>query len=279
MVEKIGLKESQSVAKEILDIVVEICDQYKLKYYLIYGTLIGAVRHKDFIPWDDDLDIMMPREDYNEFKDLVVNNPKLLKGLKFFDPTLNNNYPYMIGRVSDPRFKIIMENEEPYGMGLFIDIYPFDGLGNDWKEAIKQGIKGDRLSSLMYQSTRKKCKMEVTTSKFRKLIKYPVFKVSKLIGRECFEKRLFKLEDENPNTFDKSKYVGCLVWLSGGKKDIFLKSWFGEGKMAKFGKNRYRIPTQADKVLTHIYGDYMKLPPEKDRVGHHDYYTVRRRNG
>ncbi len=275
MEEKIGLRESQEVAKNILDVVVDICDQNNLKYYLIYGTLIGAVRHKDFIPWDDDLDIMMPREDYNKFVKIVKKDPTLLKGLELFDPTINKNYPYMIGRVSDPTYKIIMENEMPYGMGLFIDIYPFDGLGNDLNQAIKQGLKGDRLSSLMYQATRKKCKMEITTSPFRKIIKYPVFKISKIIGSQYFKNKLLGLEKDNKFLFNNSKYVGCLVWLSGGKKDIFKGSWFGDGKMAYFGSKEYRIPSHSDKVLSHIYGDYMKLPPKKDRVGHHNYYVIK----
>lgn len=275
MQEKVSLKESQEVAKKILDVVVDICNSFNLRYYLIYGTLIGAVRHKDFIPWDDDLDIMMPREDYNEFLKIVKKNPQLLKGLQLFDPTLNEQYPYMIGRVSDPNYRIIMENEKKYGMGLFIDIYPFDGLGNNLENAIKEGMKGDRLSSLLYQATRKKCKMEITTSLFRKVIKYPVFRISKTIGSRYFKKKIFKLEEKNHFSFDDSKYVGCLVWLSGGKKDIFRSDWFGKGKKAYFGKRQYIIPSQSDKILKHVYGDYMKLPPKKDRIGHHNYYVVR----
>ena len=278
MGKRIGLRESQEIAKKILDIVVDICDRFDLRYYLMYGTLIGAVRHQDFIPWDDDLDIMMPREDYNRLLEIIKKNPKLLKGMKLFDPTLNDNYPYMIGRVSNPNYKIVMDNEKPYGMGLFIDIYPFDGLGNSFKNAINKGIKGDHLSSLLYQSSREKCKIEVTKSFFRKIIKYPTFKISKLIGSKYFKKQIFKLEKENLFSFDNSKYVGCLVWLSGGKKDIFYRDWFGKGKMAYFGKKKYRIPNNSDKVLTHIYGDYMKLPPKKDRVGHHNYYVIKREN-
>lgn len=275
MEERVGLKESQRVAKNILDVIVKICNKFNLRYYLFYGTLIGAIRHQDFIPWDDDLDIIMPREDYNRFVYMVHDDPNLLEGLQLFDPVLSKKYPYMIGRVSDPKYKIIMDNENPYGMGLFVDIYPFDGLGNNWRSAYRLGLKGDRLSSLCYQSTRKKCKIEVTTSLFRKIIKYPVFKISKIIGVDYFKTKIFELEKNNKFTFDNSDYVGCLVWLTGGKKDIFKKSWLGNGVLKQFGDNRYIVPTDYDKVLRHIYGNYMKLPPKKDRIGHHNYYVIR----
>ncbi len=270
---RVTLKESQDVAKKILDVIVRVCNKYNLRYYLMYGTLIGAIRHKNFIPWDDDLDIMMPRDDYNKLVSLYKENTNLLEGLELFDPTLNKDYPYMIGRVSNPAYKIIMDNEKPYGMGLFVDIYPFDGLGNDLNIAYKLGLKGDHLSSLCYQATRKKCKIEVTTSLFRKIIKYPVFKMSKLMGENYFKSKILNLEKNNQFKYDNSKYVGCLVWLSGGKKDIFQRQWFGEGKFQQFGNKKYKVPVEYDKVLRHIYGDYMKLPPKKDRVGHHNYYV------
>jgi lipopolysaccharide cholinephosphotransferase len=162
-----------------------------------------------------------------------------------------------------------MENEKPYGMGVFIDIYPYDGLGNTKKEAISYGLKGDRLSSLCYQSSRDHFAVETTKSPLRKLLKYPVYLVAKLLGKDFFQEQLEKLA--RVKDYDTSEYVGCVIWLSWGEKDIFPRKWFDETIMMPFGKYRFRVPKYYVEVLRHEYGDYMQLPPEEERVGHHFY--------
>lgn len=271
MAEELTIKETQAVSLEILKIIADICDELNLRYALIYGTLIGAIRHKGYIPWDDDVDIMMPRPDYEKLLEYLKKHIKEYPHLKVFNRQECPKYPYMITRISDDRYVIKMRNEKEYGMGIFIDIYPYDGLGNTKKEAIDYGMKGDRLSSLCYQSTREHFAIETTTSKVRKLIKYPVYLLSKLIGKEFFQNKLEKLAGFKD--YDTSRYIGCVVWLSGGEKDIFLKKWFDETIIVPFDKYEFRVPKYYDKVLRHGYGDYMKLPPEKDRIGHH-YFKV-----
>ena len=112
--------------------------------------------------------------------------------LRIFNLEECKEYPYMITRISDDRYIIKMENEKPYGMGVFIDIYPYDGLGTTEKEAVTYGMKGDRLSSLCYQSTREHFAIETTTSLFRKIIKYPIFIGSKLIREKIIFKKNLK---------------------------------------------------------------------------------------
>lgn len=268
---ELSIQESQAVALEILKVITDVCETNHYRYYLMYGTLIGAVRHEGFIPWDDDVDIMMPRPDYVKLLKYLSDNISQYKYLQIFNPEVCPEYPYMITRISDDRYKIVMENEKEYGMGVFIDIYPFDGLGNTKEEALKFGLKGDRLSSMCYQATRIRCAVETTTSRLRRMIKFPVFLIAKACGKNFFQSRLKKLE--NVKAYDTSTYVGCIVWLSGGMKDIFQREWFSGYKMHPFGKYEFRIPEQYDVILRHIYNDYMKLPPENERVGHH-YYCV-----
>ena len=239
---ELTIREIQLVSLEILHTVATICEEQNFRYSLIYGTLIGAIRHHGYIPWDDDVEC--------------------------------KEYPYMITRISDDRYIIKMENEKPYGMGVFIDIYPYDGLGTTEKEAVTYGMKGDRLSSLCYQSTREHFAIETTTSLFRKIIKYPVFIGSKLIGKDYFQKKLNQLVELKE--YEDSNYIGCIVWLSGGKKEIFLRKWFDETVMVPFEKYQFRVPKDYDEVLRHTYGDYMQLPPEKDRIGHHYFKAYRK---
>lgn len=266
---ELTIKETQAVSLEILHTVAEICETQGLRYALIYGTLIGAVRHHGYIPWDDDVDIMMPRPDYEKLLAYWKVHGSEYPHLRVFNRKECPEYPYMITRISDDRYVIEMENEKPFGMGIFIDIYPYDGLGNTKKEAVHYGLKGDRLSSLCYQATRDHFAIETTTSLFRKIIKYPVYRISKLIGKDYFQNRLEKLA--GVKKYDKSEYVGCVIWLSWGEKDIFPRKWFEETVMMPFDKYEFRVPKYYDEVLRHEYGDYMQLPPEKDRIGHHNF--------
>lgn len=132
-----------------------------------------------------------------------------------------------------------MHNEESCGMGIFIDIYPYDGFGNDKDVALEYGRKGDLLSSFCYQATRKSFAVETTVSPIRKLLKLPIFIIAKIIGKDFFQKRLQSLV--GIYDYDDSKYVGCIVWLSGGEKDIFLKEWFEESILVQFENYQFRI--------------------------------------
>ena len=263
------MAQTQAISLEILHTVAGICEEQGLRYALIYGTLIGAIRHNDYIPWDDDVDIMMPRPDYDKFLAYMAENIEKYPNLKVFNRDTCKDYPYMITRISDDRYVIEMDNEKPYGMGVFIDIYPYDGLGKTKEEAVKYGLKGDRLSSLCYQASRDHFAIENTKSALRKLIKYPVYLAAKLCGKDFFQRKLEKLARVKP--YDESEYVGCVIWLSWGEKDIFPRAWFDETIMMPFGKYNFRVPKEYDQVFRHEYGDYMQLPPEEDRIGHHFY--------
>ncbi|MDD6432617.1 MAG: LicD family protein [Lactobacillaceae bacterium] len=267
---KISLKTSQKISLEILKVVTSACEELNLNYFLMYGTLIGAVRHKGFIPWDDDVDIMMPRKDYTALIKAFSKDPSLLHGLDIFSPLTSSKYPYMITRISDPNYKIKRDNEEAYGMGIFIDIYPFDGLGNNIYKALEIQALGDGLSSLYYLSTRDKFTKDHTKGILKNTLKYPSYLVSKSIGKTTLQKSLLKLANDK---FYSSKYVCCATWTAGGEKDLFKRSWFDEYIYLPFEGQNFRVPKCYDEVLKHIYGDYMKLPPKSKQIGHH-YYMV-----
>lgn len=270
----LSLFEIQSISLEILRNVAKICEEENLRYFLAYGTLLGAVRHQNFIPWDDDLDILMPKEDHDKLITLLQEQPERLPHYKLFTPDLVPAYPYMITRISDDRYAIEMENEAPYGMGVFIDIYPYEGLGDTIQEALKLGLKGDRLSSLCYQSSRKHFAMETTSGFLRKLLKLPVFLFAKCIGKDYFQKKLKALSGKIP--FDQSNYVGCLTWLSTGEKDIYQKKHFADFIYLPFADTQFRVPKHYHEVLSHGYGDYMQLPPEEKRIAHHFYKAYKK---
>lgn len=267
---KLELKEVQRTALDVLIKIDEICKKLDLEYSLAYGTLIGAVRHNGFIPWDDDVDIMMPREDYEVLIKYFEENAEQLKPLRLFNYKSNNDYPYMICRVSDSRYTLDVYNEKNYGLGVFVDIYPLDGAGNTVKEYTKLKKKSSRYVSMCFLSTRNRIKKENTKSFIKFIFKIPAFMIAKIMGKNFFMKKIENLGKKY--LYDESKYVGCIVWASDdGVKGIIEKKWFEKKIEMKFEDYNFMVPEEYDKILTRIYGNYMELPSEKDRIAHHYY--------
>lgn len=268
---ELSLKEIQHGSLEIMKKIDEICNELGLKYFLMFGTLIGAVRHKGFIPWDDDLDIMMPRSDYDKLIEYFIKNEKELYPLMLFSNKNKSNYPYMISRISDIRYSLDVKNEDDFGIGLFVDIYPIDGVGNSQNEVRKIAHKAKYLASLLYLSTRQKCIKDNTKSKIRLVLKLPAFLYAKFRGKKYFEKKLNNILSKYH--YDDCIYVGCTSWLVDMEKEVFQKQLVEEIIVVPFEEYYFKIPKNYKKILRQIYGDYMQLPAEKDRIGHH-YYTA-----
>ena len=271
----ISMKDVQKGSLEILKKIDEICGLLNLKYCLAYGTLIGAIRHKGFIPWDDDVDIMMPRKDYNSFVNYFIDHKEELKQFEIINPQVNNKCPYTISRISDSRYQLDVDNEDDYGIGLFVDVYPLDGVGNTVASYSKLKNISSRFASLCFLSTRQSVKRENTKSALKYMIKFPAFVVAKMLGKAFFMNKLYNMAAKCD--YDNSKYIGCIIWASDdGLRGIFPKEWFDEMIDVEFEGAYFKAPKEYDKVLTHGYGDYMKLPPEKDRIAHHYYDAYRK---
>ncbi len=143
----ISSRESQLIMLDILSDFDEYCDKNNLRYCLAYGTLLGAVRHKGFIPWDDDIDVYMPRADYETLKkNYPADNPNSY--LKYQHYSVDDNFPYMFARIADSRTNI--ENSlrmKPKYHGLWIDIVPVDGL---WENPLLHPVYWAKLNFLKY---------------------------------------------------------------------------------------------------------------------------------
>lgn len=268
---ELSLREDQLAALEVLKKVAEICEKEGFKYFLAYGTLIGAIRHKGFIPWDDDIDIWMPRPDYDKLLTYFDEHKEELQPLVAFNQNTCKSYPYMITRISDTRYWLDVSNEKDYGIGTFIDIYVLDGIGSDYEKAKEIAKKAKRYSSFLFQSTRESFQMGITKGFKKKLLKFPVYCYAKLRGKNYF---ISKLQDlVNKNTYENSKYIGCILWCVNVEREVMEKTWYLETKRQKFEDTEFKIPKDYNIILKQIYKDYMQMPPEKDRVPHHLYKT------
>jgi len=255
----LSIEEIHSFSLEILKKFVKICDEQNLEYSLAYGTLLGAVRHKGFIPWDDDLDVFMPRKDYEQFVEYCLNNGELYS-LELFHYKTSKEYIYPIARLSDPRFRTEYRNVKDYGLGVFIDIYPLDGFEKDekyvsrilWKKSIVHMCGNEQYnpSPIVYKN----------------LFKYPVYLFSRLLN---INKKIADMDKHAQKyDYDSSTYVTCACWEPN---EVYLKEWFSEMLLVDFEDIKVKIPCGFDNILRTDYGDYMKLPPEEKRQGHHFY--------
>lgn len=274
---KLSFRETQLGAYEILKFIDRVCREQGIQYFLMYGSLIGAIRDKGIIPWDDDIDVMMPRPDYDRFMDYCKKNQKIISPFKLFEKTLVPDYPHPIARMSDMRYYIVFENEKDYGIGLFVDIYPLDGVGNDIGKARALVHASYRNASLCFLTSRKKFGVDNTATKLRLLAKIPAYIWARIMGNEHYYNKSKKLCLRY--SYSESRYVSGVAqpWREKKKenKNIYDKEWF-EPIEAQFEDGIFYIPKNYDKILTMGYGDYMTPLPENQRHTHHTYDTYER---
>ena len=123
------IKEMQHIALDVLIYLDKVCSKYGLKYFIVDGTLLGAVRHKGFIPWDDDIDVWMPRADYDRLADVIRQDGE--KKYKFCTPQNTKKFIYPFGKLIDVRTGLLDDTSAKCEIGVHIDVFPYDGLPGD----------------------------------------------------------------------------------------------------------------------------------------------------
>ncbi len=242
----------------------DFCVENDLKYYMIGGTMLGAFRHKGFIPWDDDIDVGMPREDYDKFISLADKFPNKYIVEDATDD--NKDYKILYAKVFDKSSTIIERSRTPMKRGLFLDVFPLDGLGDDKEKGIKYYKKVSKWVTLENMTTcafRKGRKWYKNVAVFLGRIISPLF-----ISERKINKKFRKLASKY--SFYGSDIIANFAG-AWGVKEVMPKSYFGEPTLYDFENIKTYGVEDADKYLTNVYGDYMKLPPVEKRVTHHDY--------
>lgn len=261
-------EEQKNIELNILRWIKKICNKNNIKFMLAGGTCLGAIRHKGFIPWDDDIDLLMPYEDYKRFIEITKQSNEQYKVLS---PYYTKDYYYTYSKVVDTRTKLSEKGmKEIKEMGVFIDVFPLFIQPQDKEEQKRyvKKIKNMEKKYAIYAHLEKYYKREgdSTIKQLIKLIAYFPGKVCSYFKKNSKEKLLEELEKYSNSD---SEYVGYTV-SSYGEKEIMKKSEYSPIKTAVFEGEEYPIANEWDKYLKNLYGNYMELPPVEKRVAPHN---------
>ncbi|MDO4634833.1 MAG: LicD family protein [Streptococcus sp.] len=261
---ELTLEEIQKVSLRLLRSFDEICQKENFRYSLGGGTLLGAIRHEGFIPWDDDIDLMMPRPDYEKFLKYCNDNP-----IEFdvFSLQSKDNYYELFAKLCNK--DTAGENKDSVtgsNMGVGIDIFPIDGLGNSYDEAIFNFNKTKFKRELMIAAKW----THFTRSKTRSIIFEPIRLAFYIMSRFVDKERLSKKIDEECQQikFSDSEYSACISGVYR-EKEIMPTLTFKNYIKLKFEGTDFSVISQYDDYLKLHYGDYMILPPKEKQVSHH----------
>lgn len=256
---KLDIDEIKEVELGVMDYIHNICREKGINYSLAYGSLLGAVRHRGFIPWDDDLDIALKRDQYDKlYQAILEDNNSIYKVISWEN---DSRYPYPFYRVYDSR--TVYENnyiQNDIELGICVDVFPFD----DYKDVNKEITKLDmyrRLSVYTLYGIRNK------EAGIKNIIRYLMLVAFRLTRVKTWNKKLNDCSKVPVN----SEYIDYLMESKKYSTKIDAKA-LDQVVEFKFEDRVYNIPTDYDHILTTIYGaDYMEIPPIEKRIQHDDF--------
>jgi len=257
----VALGDVQQRALSVLDALARFCDHHGLRYYLVGGTLLGALRHGGFIPWDDDIDIALPRADYTR---LLALADALPRGLRAIHPSRDADTPYPFLVVRDARSRLVIDYARPFDRGIGVDVFPIDA-------APAPGLRRDLLFKAI--SLMRAWTMNKQQGYYPHRVAAPLrlrFAVLSLASRLCPAARIYRAYERLVARGDaaSSAHVGNLYGLYG-RREVVDAEVFGEGRWVRFEGAHFRAPAQAERYLETVYGNFSRLPPpEQRRSGH-----------
>ena len=266
MTDELTLKK-QKILLEMLRFFHRVCEENGLTYYALGGTLLGAARHRGFIPWDDDVDVGMPRSEYDRLRALAPS----LSGEKYrfeFPDSPDPRFCYPFAKMYDTGTTLI-ENVRPRLVrGIYIDIFPLDGLCDEKKDVLRS-YRPVWHQKTMLDLNRIKLKKERSLKNNLALI------AARMIPPYYHGAKRIALKINamcRKNAFESKKYVGNLVG-AWGARELVPREFFGKPVELDFENIKINCPADTDGYLTAIYGDWRTPPPPEKQITHHDSET------
>lgn len=273
---KISLKEIQKIELDILIYFDKVCKENNIKYYLSSGTLLGAVKYKGFIPWDDDIDVILMRDEYLKLMDVLKNdNDGRYKLLSIYN---SKDYYYPFAKLVDSHTVLTENSKKINGMGIYIDIVPMDGYpdSNTPKHIsnvriirnlmvrrfrIKNCIR-DKFDYMSF--TKEKVKFKLFKDLIYSFIDYVTLPFGYNFWVKIFDKEISKYD------IHKCDYIGVRTG-NFGVREAFLKEDIIEQDLYEFEGMKLTSFKNYDLYLRRKFGDYEKDPEESQKVTHHQY--------
>ena len=241
---------------ENLKVIDQVCREHHLRYYLWAGSMLGAVRHKGFIPWDDDMDICMPRPDYEQL--LAHWREWIPAPFEFISAETDSTYPYPFGKIEDASTTVLERPDFPFLEGIYIDVFPIDGVPANEEERRKHFKRYKFWRHLLFLRGRNPFKHGYGPRSW-----YP-WLLHKLFSLEYLQKRVKRLMTEYD--YESSEYVAD---YDDGLRGVIKKTILGEPKTYAFATVEFMGVEHADEYLSNKYGNYMQLPPKEKQIQHH----------
>ena len=259
---RLSLEEVRNIQIEILDVVAAFCEENNINYWLDSGTLLGAIRHEGYIPWDDDIDIGMLREDFDKFAELFN---KTNDRYRFVDIENTPDFYLSFAKIIDTKTVLYEPDKNGNKLSVNIDLFIYDNVPDDDRLLKKMYDKRDWLYFLSLYSRRTQItKYDPVSRRIKKrLFHFCLFWIS---SEKCLKKIVdISRQFSNQNTSRIGNIRSIVTRLAVDKK------CFSAFEQKMFEGKKYSVLIGYDEYLTHLYGDYMQLPPEEDRVTHHQY--------
>ena len=254
------LRETQI---SILDYFASICQKYNLTYWLHFGTLLGAVRHKGYIPWDDDIDVAMLREDYEK---LIKVFSSIKNGRYRFSCVENDpECMYPMGKLIDESTVLYEVGEAGIKIGVYIDVFVYDNAPMDELERKKAFERLDFYGRLRkYQLPWGEAELS-----FKRIGALTLKKVIGLLPRQYFTRKIVRIAEKYRN--EDTGYVYNITDPYYYNRTVVEKSLFTKQTEVEFEGKIFKAPADYDKLLRILYGDYMKIPSiEEQQASKHD---------
>ena len=260
-------KVVQDLTLNTLNVFIDFCEKYKLRYYFTGGALIGVLRHGGFIPWDDDIDIGMPRKDFDKFHELIKKD--MPDGYGICNRYTDSNWHFAMSQFVDLESEIeINLAEKTRKAHIWIDIFPLDGLPSG---RIKRWFRVKNILVHRYLVQIANISTQVDSHRDRPMIEQIVLAFFKVIplGKLINTGKILNHMEKLLRSYDfyKSEWCGNMLGRYR-EKEVVRQKWFGTPVKGTFEGELVDIPEYSHKILSALYGDYMKLPPERERVAH-----------